>query len=160
MWPSISPLSLQSCLFTPPFSILSPICLPLTLSILRCFWTLGDSHQKICLYISKHFRLFLLFVFIFFLYLLPVAGNNNNKEKTKSTDCFILSCLHNYKLLITRRQLGPQHSLNNQAGGITSCVQTRRAHHNREAGWGENTKRNNEVLGWKQHENNTAGFTL
>lgn len=80
-------------------------------------------------------------------------------EKTKTTGSFILLSLNNYSLLITQTQLGLQHSINNQASDITSCDQTRQAHHSRSAERDENTKRNKEVLGWKQLENNTAGLT-
>lgn len=114
------------------------------------FPTLGDRPKKS---VNLHGD-FLLFVFNF----VPLSSTCCC-QKPKSPGYFTLSCLHNYNFLITQTLLGLQHSLNNRASGIT-YVPTRQPHHRKEAGWEENTKRRNEVIGWKQRENNTAGFTL
>lgn len=66
----------------------------------------------------------------------------------------------NNNLLITETQLGLQRSLNNQAGGIISCVQSKQAPATARQTEKKIQNRNNEALGWKQHENNSAGFTL
>lgn len=137
MWPSISPLSLlchlKLILFTSAsfFTLISVFCF-LILSIVRCFWTSGDSQKEI------HVYLYSLGAFSSFsVYFLPLSSACCG-QKTKSADSFILSCLCNYNMLITLTQLGLHHSLNNQASDITPPQSSwlRRKH----------KKRNNEVL--------------